>query len=317
MICRICGNGKGNKLYKVREMLFGTKEEFDYFQCAECECLQILNYPDDVSKYYPKEYMAYDFKKGNSLKELLNVKRDKSALGEKNLIGNLLVKIFGIPTYAKRLLNAGINFKSRIVDVGCGSGSLLYRMKSAGFQNIFGIDPFIEKEIEYENSLKIYKKSLFDLDDNFDLIIMNHVFEHMENQSEVLSKINSLLNSGKYFLMCIPIVSSYAWEKYGTNWNGIDAPRHYYLHSLKSIKLLTEKCGFKIDNIEYDSLATQFWGSEQYVKNIAWYDEKSYAINPAKSFFTKSDIKNYEKLASEMNSKKKGDRACFYLRKIS
>ena len=45
MICRICGNDKNNKPFEVREMLYGTKEKFDYFQCAECECLQISEYP--------------------------------------------------------------------------------------------------------------------------------------------------------------------------------------------------------------------------------------------------------------------------------
>lgn len=317
MNCRICGNEQGNKLYKVREMLFGTKEEFNYFQCAECECMQIVNYPDNISKYYPKDYMAYDFKEGNSIKEYLNVKRDKSSFGDKNFIGDLLVKIFGIPTYAQRLLNTKVDYNSRIVDVGCGSGSLLYRMNKAGYKNFFGIDPFIEKDIEYENGLNIYKKSLFDLKEKFDLIIMSHVFEHMENQKDVLNKIYNLLNDEKYFLMCIPLVSSYAWEKYGTNWNGLDAPRHYYLHSLKSIDLLADNCGFKIDKIEYDSLATQFWGSEQYLKDIPWYGKKSYAINPSESIFTKKEIIEYGKLARKVNEEKRGDRACFYLRKLN
>lgn len=316
MICRICGNEKNNTLYKIREMLYGTKEEFDYFQCRECECLQILKYPENISKYYPQSYMAYDLKKDNFIKGLLNKKRDQSSFGYKNMIGDLLVKIFGVPTYAKRLNTAKVNYKSRIVDVGCGSGSLLYRLRNSGYKNIFGIDPFIEKDIRYENGLRIYKKNLFELDGEFDLIMMNHVFEHMENQEKVLHKIHGLLNDEKYFLMCIPVINSYAWEKYGTNWNGLDAPRHYYLHSVESLNVLTDKCGFIIDKVEYDSLGTQFWGSEQYSKDIGWYDENSYAVNPSQSIFSKKEIRKYEILARELNEKGMGDRACFYLRKL-
>lgn len=316
MICRICGNKINNTPYIIREMLYGTKEEFNYFQCGNCECLQILEYPKDISKYYPKNYMAYDLKKDNFIKAYLNKKRDQSALGYKNLIGNLLIKVFGVPTYVSRLLNSSAGYKSRIVDVGCGSGSVLYRLRNAGYKNIFGIDPFIEENIKYKNGLKIYKNNLFELDGKFDLIMMNHVFEHMEDQEKVLVQIYNLLNENKYFLMCIPIINSYAWEKYGKDWIGLDAPRHYYLHSLKSLNILTDKCGFKIEKIEYDSLATQFWGSDQYKKGIGWYDENSYAVNPAKSVFTKKIIKEYEKSAFELNEKERGDRACFYLKKI-
>ena len=317
MTCRICGNEKNNTPYKVREMLYGTKEEFDYFQCGECECLQILKYPDDISKYYPKDYMAYDLKTDNFIKAFLNKKRDQSSLGYKNIIGDFLVKFFGMPTYTKRLNAAKVNYKSRIVDVGCGSGSLLYRLRNSGYKNIFGVDPFIEKDIRYKNGLKIYKRGLFELDGKFDLIMMNHVFEHMEDQEKVLNEIHNLLKEGKYFLMCIPVVNSYSWKKYKTNWIGLDAPRHYYLHSVESLNVLADKCGFIIDKVEYDSLATQFWGSEQYAKGIGWYDENSYAVNPSSSKFTKKEMKEFEKLTKELNEKGEGDRACFYLRKVN
>lgn len=315
MTCRICGNKENNTVYRVKEMLYGTKEEFDYFQCGDCECLQISEYPKDISKYYPKSYMAYDLKKNGLLKTFLNKKRDQSSLGYKNFIGDILVKLWGVPTYAQRLINAGAKYKSRIVDVGCGSGSLLYRLRNSGYKNIFGVDPFIEKDIVYENGLKIYKKNLFELDGKFDLIMMNHVFEHMENQERVLNEVHKLLNDEKYLLICIPLVNSYSWKKYKTNWISLDAPRHYYLHSIESLNVLADKCGFTIEKVEYDSLATQFWGSEQYENGIGWYDEQSYAVNPSASKYSKKQMKKFEALAKELNKKGEGDRACFYLKK--
>ncbi len=316
MTCRICSNSENNTEYKIREMLFGTREVFDYFQCSNCGCLQIKDFPDDISKHYPKNYLSYELNKDNSLKEYLNKKRDVAAMGGNTIIGKLLLLFLGEPPYIKRLQNADIKIGNEIIDIGCGYGSLIYRMKNAGFEKVFGVDPFIESDIKYKNGLQIYKKTIFELDGKFDLISLFHVFEHMQDQFEVLKKIYSLLNDDKYTFISIPIVDSYSWNKYKENWISLDAPRHFYLHSLKSINLIAEKCGFKIDKIEYDSLGTQFWGSEQYENDVAWYDENSYFINPSKSKYTTKMIKDFDKKAAKINSEKKGDRALFYLKKI-
>jgi hypothetical protein len=63
LACRICGNIKDNKEYIIKEMHFGFGEEFTYFQCKKCGCLQIKNIPDNLSKYYPSNY--YSLKPAN------------------------------------------------------------------------------------------------------------------------------------------------------------------------------------------------------------------------------------------------------------
>ena len=50
MKCRICNNIEGNKTYEVREMMWGLRETFAYFQCSKCECFQISQIPSDMSK---------------------------------------------------------------------------------------------------------------------------------------------------------------------------------------------------------------------------------------------------------------------------
>jgi hypothetical protein len=58
MKCRICGNPVGNREYVAREMMFGLRDSFVYFQCAECRCLQIAEFPADMSRYYPASYYS-------------------------------------------------------------------------------------------------------------------------------------------------------------------------------------------------------------------------------------------------------------------
>jgi hypothetical protein len=51
--CRICSNTDGDVAYAVREMMFGTREELEYFKCGRCGCLQIKGIPKNLNPYCP------------------------------------------------------------------------------------------------------------------------------------------------------------------------------------------------------------------------------------------------------------------------
>ena len=314
--CRICGSNNCNK-YLVKEMQFGLRDEFDYYECLDCGCLQIGKYPNDMSRYYPSQYFSFSSpREKNAIKEYLNAYRDKASLGAKSFIGSLLLRKLDEPTYIRRLKIVNAKPDDIIMDVGCGSGKLLYRMGNAGFTNLLGIDPFVEKDIYYKNGVKILKKSLDEIKDKFDLITLHHSFEHMHNPHQVMQKLNNLLKPDKHLILGIPLASSWAWRHYGVNWVNLDAPRHFYLHSVKSLKMLMSKYGFEIIHTMYDSLGSQFMGSEQYIRDISEYSPNSYLIDPKKSIFTSEEISLYEKRAEQLNAAADGDRACFFLKKI-
>ena len=317
LTCKICGNNSDNKKLKVREMYFGTREEFDYLECSKCACLQLLNPPKDYSVHYPKDYFTFQQKHEGKIKSILNRFRDKGSMGEKTILGNILYKKFGEPTYVSRLKIAGVGLKNSILDVGCGKGILLHKMKESGFENVFGIDPFIDETITYPNGLKILRKNFDELEGNFDFIMFNHSFEHMENPLDVIKQSNKLLEKNKYLLLRIPVADSYAFNNYRENWCSLDAPRHLFLHTKKSIEILAKNSGFEIKKINYDSRSWQLWGSEQYSKNITLMDERSYYINPKNSIFTENQIEEFEKQVIELNKNGGGDQAEFYLQKVS
>ena len=279
--------------------------------------LQLLNPPKDYSVHYPKDYFTFQQEHEGKIKSILNRFRDKAAMGEKTFLGNILFKKFGEPTYITRLKIAGVGLKDSILDVGCGKGILLHKMKESGFENVIGIDPFIEDTISYPNGLKILKKDFNELAGKFDFIMFNHSFEHMEKPLEVMKQSNRLLNKNKFLLLRIPVADSYAFKRFRENWCSLDAPRHLFLHTKKSIELLARESGFEIKKINYDSRSWQLWGSEQYSKDISLMDDRSYYINPDKSIFTKIEIDEFEKQVVELNNNGEGDQAEFYLQKIN
>ena len=112
-------------------------------------------------------------------------------------------------------------------------------------------------------------------------------------------------------------MGTYAWRTYGSNWFQLEAPRHVFVHSRKSIELLAERTGFAVEQVVFDSSDFMFWASEQCVHDIPLRSPRSFDVNPSASIFTSSQIAEFKIKAAELNAKEDGDAAAFYLRKIS
>jgi SAM-dependent methyltransferase len=203
----------------------------------------------------------------------------------------------------------------RILDVGCGTGSLLFALADLGFSRLLGIDPFISADIEHESRGRILKETIHDVEGEFDVIMFHHAFEHLPDPGPTLNAVYRLLAPGGRCVIRIPTVSSYAWEHYGANWVALDAPRHFFLHSVESMNLLAKNSGLELNDVVYDSAGFQFWGSEQYAHDIPIFDTRSHRQSPKNSMFSKGEIAAFEKRAAQLNEVNRGDSAAFYLRK--
>lgn len=317
-LCRVCGGPNSDQIYRVREMMFGTRDEFDYFVCSACGCLQIAAIPPDLAKYYSNGYYSFNEEPGQAgfLRRFLKHQRSRYGIGKKNILGMLAARKYGLPVVYEWARKARISFTSRILDVGCGKGFFLLKLKEEGFTDLAGIDPYLDPDITCGETVKIYKKEIAEVDGEFEFVMLNHSFEHMAEPLSVLKEVYRVLKRDCCALIRVPVVPSYAWRTYGVNWVQLDAPRHLFLHSVQSMKLLTERAGFEMMEVVYDSSDLQFWGSELYSRNISMSEyHKSVDENPRNSIFSANDLDRFKKKASELNALGDGDQACFYLRK--
>ncbi len=316
MDCRICGAIDDHRTYTAREMMLGFRDSHRYFECKQCGCLQIETIPADLARYYPADYYSYNDaeKNQNLLKKPLMKMRDTWAATGHCQIGHLLHALSPNEKLAS-LLPLKLEKDTRILDVGCGAGHLLHSLQGIGFTNLLGIDPFNQQDINYSNGLRIEKRDIFSEQGQWDVVMFHHSFEHLPDQQATLQQAVNILKPGGAILLRVPTVSSFAWQHYGVKWVQLDAPRHLYLHSLKSIELLATQAGLTVENVLYDSNALQFWGSEQYERDVPLRDPQSYAVSPKDSGFTKQRIHDFGIRARELNNLKQGDQAAFYLRK--
>ena len=164
------------------------------------------------------------------------------------------------------------------------------------------------------HQVDVERRQLGDVDGTWDVITFHHSFEHMEDPHAALAHVGRLLAPEGTCLLRLPTVSSHAWEHYGVNWVQLDAPRHLFLHSEESLRRLAERAMLRVADVVDDSTAFQFWGSEQYVQDIAQNSQRSFAVDPANSPFTSERIAEFERQAQELNAARRGDQAAFYLR---
>jgi len=313
-------------------MMLGLREEFEYHECMDCGSLQIVDPPPNPGKYYPRTYCSFSGPApppsaiGKALKPFRSMLYSATFLSEVlHKIGARFlpraVKVAGealLPDlYVVHQMNIlGARPDMRILDVGSGAGHFLRALRSLGFKRLTGVDPFIEKDIE-EAGIRILKTDLFGVDGQFDIVVFNHSLEHMSEPARVLRRACEVLSDGGRCMVRLPVAGSYAWQRYRENWVQLDPPRHLMIPSVAGFGRLADRAGMSVFRMEFDSTWLQFYGSEQYLRDIPLSDRGSGTGGSVHSVFTDEEMREFAAQATRLNREGRGDQAAFYLERLA
>jgi 2-polyprenyl-3-methyl-5-hydroxy-6-metoxy-1,4-benzoquinol methylase len=138
--------------------------------------------------------------------------------------------------------------KGRLLDVGCGGGRFLNRMKKRGWR-VEGTD-FDEQAIKKVTARYGIKTHAGDLSqctlpsDCFDVITMSQAIEHLYDPLATLRECLRILKPGGLLVMTTPNALSLGAAEFGAFWRGWEAPRHLHLFTVASLQRLTQRAGF-------------------------------------------------------------------------
>jgi len=306
-VCRICANAADNPVFRCAEKMFGFGGEFIYFQCGRCGCLQTRAAPADLSRYYPPHYYSFHVQAApqQGWKAQLAGGRDYWLLSGRGADAWFARRLAGHPALAalRRLpLRAGMT----VLDVGCGRGQLLSILYRTGFRGLLGVDPFLPADSEVVPGVRVCRQPLESLEQSFDLIMFHHVFEHIEDGRGILSAACGRLRPNGRILLRLPTVESAAWERYRENWVGLDAPRHFFLHTRRSLELLAGQAGLAVERCWCDSAAFQFWASELYQSGQPLVSAEGRTAQAA-DHFTLRKLRAFAREARTLNAAGRGD----------
>lgn len=271
-VCKICGAEGNFETYLAREMMQDTKDEFEYFACDQCNCLQISEVPENLGDYYGGKYYSMTQPEEEEME-------------------------FTVPA---------VHWQ-KVLDVGCGSGYWLVQKAREGWENLYGCDPFLDHDRHYGDRVRIRSCSIHEMegDGSFDVIRMHDSFEHMADPLEVLKNARRLLKADGLLVMTIPIYPNIAFEKYGPHWFQLDAPRHIFLHSKESLEYLAKKVGLSVTGWKYQSNMSQFIRSYFYQHGIPFYEQEK-LVN---QYFSAQELNVLALESDRANAKEYGDYA--------
>jgi len=137
----------------------------------------------------------------------------------------------------------------RLLDVGCGKGGFLRGARDRGWR-CFGVEISFQASNDARRmGLDVATGRFEDVDypdSFFDVITMYHVLEHLHDPRQALSKAYQLLKSEGLLVVAVPNFDSLQARLFGQRWYHLDAPRHLYHFTPRTLKMLLHQIGFKV-----------------------------------------------------------------------
>jgi SAM-dependent methyltransferase len=310
---------------EVRENMFGLNADFDYSVCADCGSLALISVPADMAIYYPTNYYSVDLDPERAL-GAQGVRQFAQVVIGSVLWGRGLVSSTATAVVPRRQLRTLVSVlrsirraglvngrQTRVLDVGCGSGMLVFALGLAGVKDVTGVDPFLPGERNLSTGGCLRRQDLSEVEGRYDLIMFHHSFEHLPDPEASLRAALGLLTPGGRVLIRMPTPSGKAFETYGAAWVQLDAPRHLVVLSRPGVDSLCERVGAEVVSVGDDSTGFQFWGSEQNLRGIPLMDARSVMVKPRDAPFSKAQLRGWEKQAVSLNREGRGDQAAWVI----
>lgn len=154
--------------------------------------------------------------------------------------------------YDEVMLSLVDGMNSRIIDVGCGDGTMTERLKKGG-NDVTGVDASeIALRLSKERGVNVVwgniEKGILPKD-KFDVVWCQEVIEHLLYHEEAVKNLNRLLNVGGTLVLSTPNNNYYRrWIRkvLGKTCTELDQVTHIRYFSFKSLKKLLEENGFEV-----------------------------------------------------------------------
>ncbi len=165
-----------------------------------------------------------------------------------------LIEYLKMPVSLKRIYNLYKDKEFSMLDIGCGNHSASITKKYFPGCEYYGVDKETYNNSEYDFKLmnKFFKldlenDSLEEVPDNFfDVVIMNHVIEHIVNGIEIVEAFSKKIKSGGRIYIETPSVKSLSLPSQPGTLNFCDDETHKKIYSLIDIVNVLIKNNFKI-----------------------------------------------------------------------
>lgn len=269
--CILCG-AEGERMYSgLHDKLLTVEGAFGHRRCNRCELLWMDPQPieEDIGKCYEEYFTHIEEPPYVSQVETSIIQRLKNAIRTNILCGHYGYKhlhqrhIFcGAGTFLRHIpiMGAAAAYgwgnlmphyddvrESLVVDIGPGRGEYIEKLRRLGC-NAIGVESdkmtcaMLKKKGVPVVSATLESACL--ASESVAFISMQHVIEHLPDSLRTIDECYRVLKPGGKLVVRTPNCISLGHKVFGSDWFALEAPRHLYIFSPRSIRLLSKKSRF-------------------------------------------------------------------------
>lgn len=248
--CLLCRAHDAFPFITAEDDLTGRPGRFAFVRCNRCGL--IYQTPrltvEHIKPFYDDEYLAHRRRTDWGLLSPLFAAAMSSLDREKLRIARRYVRL---------------DQTSAVLDVGCGAGTFLERVRTKCGAHIAGVD-FVDlskqpalQNTEFHCGL-FYEQALGR--SRFDLITMWHFLEHDYDPLRSLSHAREALKPDGRLIIEVPRLDSVTFRIFGDRWPGLQAPQHTALYDRKMLLRTIGRAGFDVvDYLPYGAFPPYFY----------------------------------------------------------
>jgi 2-polyprenyl-3-methyl-5-hydroxy-6-metoxy-1,4-benzoquinol methylase len=203
-----------------------TTDAFDYYKCSGCDLIFLDPRPDDMGPFYKNLYTPIP----KTLSQLRAIAKTEQ------------YRMEPILKYRK---------SGTLLEIGPWIGIFSCNAKDAGFEvTAIEMDPQCVDFLRNVVGVKAIQSSdpaavMNAMDERFDVIALWHSLEHLPNPWLVLQKAAERLAPGGILLIAVPNIESYDFSALRAAWMHLDAPRHFFFFTARSLEKLCSANGLE------------------------------------------------------------------------
>jgi SAM-dependent methyltransferase len=274
--CEVCGSPQHQFLFEGKDRIFGIPGRFKVVQCERCRLIFINPQPDleKLKEYYPKDYYScnpshyreYSWLRRKVLETYWGYQGPSNSREAFHLFRQMILLPFRIRyRHAIPFVEGG-----RLLDIGCGNGTELYKLKRMGWKS-YGVEIDDEaSERARSKGISVFTGDLFGAnypDHFFHVVRMSFVLEHLPNPKEVLIEIKRILMPKGRIYISVQNARSLNYWLFRKWWFSLDGPRHLFSFTPKTIEKLLLPLGLRVKALWFESGERSFLRSLQYLIN--------------------------------------------------
>lgn len=152
--------------------------------------------------------------------------------------------------------------RGRMLDVHCGDGTTLLRMREHGW-DAEGVEPDLRAvEAARARGLRVAHGTLAAQgypDDHFEAVALSHVVEQVHDPRAEIEECFRVLAPGGRLVIETPNAAALSRQVLGAHWRGLEPPRHLQVFTMAALARLARGCGFHVERMASTAKAARFF----------------------------------------------------------